>query len=762
MASVEQIRRVVTQYDSRGAEKSVADLDAVAAAQGKVAATGQTVATVTDTVTRRQLSAVNAYDRLRRSIDEEYRAQQNLARGQATLDRAMQQGIITAEEYSRALALLKAKQGPPGANDNFQLASHELTNLKFQLNDVATMLASGASPFQVIATQGGQLSQILGDKGVKGAVLGIGQAILSMATPVNLALLGIVGAGLAAEAAWSAFGSSTKSLSDDLKEQERLLKLVKDAYDDVSGAATKWSNASRSATVVETTQALADMRAQVNDLSGDFLRDVGTYAGRGAQRRFTVGGDYEAFAGPINDFLASVKAGAPDVDRLVDSIGQIGETSPQVAKTASELLGIIRNADDADNSLSAAAGGAKMLEAQLAVLAGTATDAQKQLVGVADAASDIASATKALEGLRRDYSRIGDPRAEFIGRYTDNLGQGVPPELRKQIEEQAAKNYAAEQARAAADKAASARARDAARAQRDTLRDAERYYEQTRTAAERYAAEIAKLNDLLAQGAINQDTYTRNASKAAEALADAEKQDLMDRLGKSADPLSGLQLGTMRYFDSLGTEAERTADLVQGVFGSLEDAFADFASTGKLDFKSLVDSMISDLARYAARQAMVGLFGGGNGGGLFGLLPGFDTGGYTGAGGRNEPAGVVHRGEFVFSQAAVRQAGVGHLDMLHRSLKKGYAEGGYAERQEIGATARQFSAPGGVHAAGSSTGNTFAPVYNIDARGSQMSEQQFHRILEENNRKVYAQVRGSVSGWISDDRLRAPAQSGLG
>lgn len=44
----------------------------------------------------------------------------------------------------------------------------------------------------------------------------------------------------------------------------------------------------------------------------------------------------------------------------------------------------------------------------------------------------------------------------------------------------------------------------------------------------------------------------------------------------------------------------------------------------------------------------------------------FDEGGYTGAGGKYDVAGVVHRGEYVFPQSAVDRIGVGNLAALHR------------------------------------------------------------------------------------------------
>jgi lambda family phage tail tape measure protein len=47
------------------------------------------------------------------------------------------------------------------------------------------------------------------------------------------------------------------------------------------------------------------------------------------------------------------------------------------------------------------------------------------------------------------------------------------------------------------------------------------------------------------------------------------------------------------------------------------------------------------------------------------LMHGFAEGGYTGDGGKHETAGVVHRGEFVFSAAAVDRIGVDNLGALH-------------------------------------------------------------------------------------------------
>ncbi|MDP1707642.1 MAG: phage tail length tape measure family protein [Gammaproteobacteria bacterium] len=89
---------------------------------------------------------------------------------------------------------------------------------------------------------------------------------------------------------------------------------------------------------------------------------------------------------------------------------------------------------------------------------------------------------------------------------------------------------------------------------------------------------------------------------------------------------------------------------------------------------SLLSSLLSSLG-----SALSGLAGG------IGTLFGFAEGGYTGAGGKYQPRGIVHGGEYVFSAAAVRRLGVGMLDNMHRissgnfmpaAPRLSYAEGG--------------------------------------------------------------------------------------
>ena len=106
-----------------------------------------------------------------------------------------------------------------------------------------------------------------------------------------------------------------------------------------------------------------------------------------------------------------------------------------------------------------------------------------------------------------------------------------------------------------------------------------RVYEETRTPLENLNIRMAELNSLLQQGTIDWDTYSRAVFQA---------QDRYDELSKTAEE-----------------STNQMTQLVEGWANRSADAFADFAMTGKLNFRGLVNSMIADLVRLAAKQAIL-------------------------------------------------------------------------------------------------------------------------------------------------------------
>ena len=63
---------------------------------------------------------------------------------------------------------------------------------------------------------------------------------------------------------------------------------------------------------------------------------------------------------------------------------------------------------------------------------------------------------------------------------------------------------------------------------------------------------------------------------------------------------------------------------------------------------------------------------------------GFADGGFTGYGGKYEPAGIVHKGEGVLTQEEVRALGGPEgFESLRYSLKNGYSDGGLVESPQV-------------------------------------------------------------------------------
>lgn len=163
------------------------------------------------------------------------------------------------------------------------------------------------------------------------------------------------------------------------------------------------------------------------------------------------------------------------------------------------------------------------------------------------------------------------------------------------------------------------------------------------------------------------------------------------------DWVAGAVLAVEEYVEEASNLFAQMHGVTAGAFKGMEDALVSYITTGKMQFADFARSIIADMVRMTVRAMILGPlmrmigFGGFSSGGLVGgalpgatsqpnglvgvPIPGLSDGGYTGDGGKYEPAGIVHRGEYVFSKEAVNRLGVGTLERLHRS-GKGYASGG--------------------------------------------------------------------------------------
>jgi hypothetical protein len=282
-------------------------------------------------------------------------------------------------------------------------------------------------------------------------------------------------------------------------------------------------------------------------------------------------------------------------------------------------------------------------------------------------------------------------------------------------------------------------------------------YEQAAVGVDQFNSIIRASNDNLAAQRAQLDATRNSFFMSTEETARAQKYQ---ELYNQAVQQGGIELATKLQpeiaktaagYGQLAADTERVGQMNDALRTGSEMASGFFRDlySGMRNGKSAADALRDALGRVGDKLmdlALNSLFstkGGGIFGSLFGGLGGgsnsaipalmsgtgglYADGGYTGAGGKYEPAGIVHRGEYVIPADAVRQIGLGSLEAMRAGNR-------FVHRPQ-----RQ--------------GNnvTISPVYQIDAKGSQMTEGQMRAILAQNNE----QLKADMPAYLAETQQRA-------
>ncbi|WP_062018323.1 phage tail length tape measure family protein [Aureimonas sp. AU4] len=352
---------------------------AKAVAAARAAMTGKGAENVTVSFERNAAALRKIADEARKvtgALDPVSRATATLAQQQEKLNQLYEAGALSQEDFGRYSGIVNerlAKLGgvAGGTAEKVKLTGSQVQNLGYQMNDVATMLAMGASPFQVITSQAGQVVQALGDGpgGVRGSLRAMADTAKAGALAAASAL-GPVGLGLAAVTAGAglfalAMRKSVPDATETLKKHSEILAKVAAQYDGVAEVLDQIGKRNTIGLSIELDKNGRDiaesLKAQVKEVERQFGGTAGLLAGRWGG--FSAGpmltkSEFAPIANEVDRLRAKFREANPDVAALSQEIVAFMtslEAANKVAGDDSEMKKAIEAAKNLVQPLLAAA-----------------------------------------------------------------------------------------------------------------------------------------------------------------------------------------------------------------------------------------------------------------------------------------------------------------------------------------------------------------------------------------------------------------------
>lgn len=239
------------------------------------------------------------------------------------------------------------------------------------------------------------------------------------------------------------------------------------------------------------------------------------------------------------------------------------------------------------------------------------------------------------------------------------------------------------------------------------------------------------------QQAIIQDTLLNEQQKQQQ-LAALQQQGMQNQEMISTALYSAQMQSAQNSFsgitDSLGTMFGEQSTMYKAAFVT-QKAFA--IAQAALQLPMAMGQALAGLpfpANLAAVAQVIGLMASITSSITSAAAVGFDSGGYTGPGGKYQPAGIVHKGEYVFDQASTNRIGVSQLEALRNG-------------KPLDAT---LSKPGfgtgvqNVNSDNSRRTTVHAPI-NQEFNLQGVTPEQLSATLNQNNRQLSRQLKGELT-----------------
>lgn len=677
---------------------------------------------------------------LQRRFNPLYAASKRYEAALQDLDRAHKMGILNAGQYAQALDRLNAEMLTPGkgpgnpfeqANNGAQALQGNVGNIAAQFNDIGVTAAMGMNPMLIALQQGTQISQVFAGQKLDGVAKGLGAAFASVVSPVSLVTIGLV-AGAAALIQWAqgalfaaddtkTFEASLSTANQKIREMQQIsqdlgengLEAMRKKYGEITAEILTLARAQDRQAERQARAAISSAASALfEETGGNVMQDDG-YAGRISRLNGLLQVTEQEASLVYNALLQldrakGVEAQAEAAAVLRERLEAIAAAGGEGAAEAERLLEHVIGAEEAARMLAATAEGLPSRFASAAAAAAAITDEINRAVSAAGRLAAVGLNDVAVAEINLKY------RTDPIGKAGAMAALRADQEVMDVIAK-TGKQLAPDEARYVAQKReeAIARAKNAEAINQEVaaLNEADsEAARKSKSAGGSAAKAIAGSDDSILKdiAALNAETEALNNAEVAQ----DEYGNAVARARKEAEIIQQLQNKGITITDEVRSRVSALADdwleaadkqaiasermerlksIGEEVSGSLRSAFVSAFD----DAGGALENLGKKLAMIALQMQLAKMFPSVFGqGGIVDL--GYASGGYTGVGAKYQPAGVVHKGEYVMDAATVRRAGgPAAFDALRADLK-GYANGGYVGMPSIPRVSRAGGASSSV------------------------------------------------------------------
>lgn len=331
-----------------------------------------------------------------------------------------------------------------------------------------------------------------------------------------------------------------------------------------------------------------------------------------AQSATTLNNSFINFVGRMDDAVGASSAASKSIIELSDDLDDLAKASQEAATTGLIAVGV---------AIAFLSGGAVTAAAAAIGYTSFALDdfAKRQDRAFGKVPDYTTGFSGLVEIIREAQSRLSDPAFRNSASDVRALGDALKEAGKKNALK---KSISLQKEAAQIQDMFLIKAKDAAAVQErgeKAVNDAIIKRTKKKEEAAKKEADLEKERQLLQKKSedYSESKEKENTANFREQLADRKAALLTfsadyaaieeERLANSKEASDGAQRAFNAYIESATDDAANMESLVSSSFSEMEDALVSFVETGKVDFSSLADSIISDMIRIAAQQAITGV-----------------------------------------------------------------------------------------------------------------------------------------------------------